>query len=324
MLIAGVPTMALALMAAGCGGSSSGTDGGGGGNGGDDDYSIGIVQFSSSDETSERVVQGYGEYADDQGWEYSKVDPQGSVDKAISAMNDFVQKGVDAIVVSVFPSETLTAGIRAATAAGIPVISIVGGTADGVPMSADAGRPNAEEISQLLVDDLGRSGDVLVLGFSAGLPCVGREEALMDALEGTDIEVTREEVPIPGQVEAGTRVTQAWLAEHSEGSGPLAVWGCFDDPALGAISAIRQAGRDDVLVYGINGTPAAIRAVQDGDMRATAFADALGVGRSLAEETPSVIEGGPGAEARDVPLPTYLITVDTYDDFAAAHPEAVG
>jgi ribose transport system substrate-binding protein len=113
MLIAGVPTMALALMAAGCGGSSSGAGGGDGGSGGDDDHSIGIVQFSSSDETSERVVQGYVEYADDQGWEYSKVDPQGSVDKAISAMNDFVQKGVDAIVVSVFPSETLTAGIRA-------------------------------------------------------------------------------------------------------------------------------------------------------------------------------------------------------------------
>lgn len=319
-LIAGVSLSALLLVTAACGGSSSGADGGGAG----EDYSIGIVQFSSSDETSETVVQGYVEYAEDQGWEYSKVDPQGAVDRAISAMNDFVQKGVDAIVVSVFPSESLTAGIRAATAAGIPVISIVGGTAEGVPMSADAGRPNAEEISDLLIEDLGGEGDVLVLGFSAGLPCVGREEELMDALGDTDIEVTREEVPIPGQVEAGTRIAQAWLADHPEGSGPLAVWGCFDDPALGAVSALRQAGRDDVLVYGINGTPAAIRAVQDGDMRATAFADALGVGRSLAEETPSVIEGGPGADARDVPLPTYLITVDTYDDFAEAHPEALG
>ena len=316
-LTAGGSLTALLCLTAACGGSPSGADG-------PDDYSIGIVQFSSSDETSERVIQGYVEYAEDQGWEYSKVDPQGSVDKAISAMNDFVQKGVDAIVVSVFPSESLTAGIRAATAADIPVISIVGGTADGVPMSADAGRPNAEEISELLVEEMGGTGDLLVLGFSAGLPCVGREEELMDALDGTDIELTREEVPIPGQVEAGNRVAQAWLAEHQKGSGPLSIWGCFDDPALGAVSALRQARRDDVLVFGINGTPAAIRAVRAGDMRATAFADAIGVGRSLAEQTPSVIEGGPGADARDVPLPTYLVTIESFDDFAKAHPEAIG
>ncbi|WP_028656266.1 sugar ABC transporter substrate-binding protein [Nocardioides sp. J54] len=316
-LAAGLSLTALSLVVAACGGESSAEEGA------DERYTIGIVQFSSSDETTETVIRGYVEYAEEQGWEYSKVDPQGSVDRAISAMNDFVQKGVDAIVVSVFPSDSLTAGVRAASAADIPVISIVGGTAEGVPMSADAGRPNAEEISDLLIDDLGGSGEVLVLGYSAGLPCVGREEQLMDALDGTDIEVTREEVPIPGQVEAGTRIAQGWLADRPKGSGPLAVWGCFDDPSLGAVSALRQADRDDVLVYGINGTPAAVRAVRDGDMRATAFADAFGVGRDLAEQTPAVIEAGPGADARDVPLPTFLVTEDTYDEFATTHPEAV-
>jgi len=319
-LMVGVPLTALLLLTAACGEDSSSASN----EQSDQGYSIGIVQFSSSDETSEKAVQGYVEYAEEQGWDYSKVDPQGSVDKAISAMNNYVQKGVDAIVVSVFPSESLTAGVRAATAAGIPVISIVGGTAEGVPMSADAGRPNSEEVSELLVADLGGKGDVLVLGFSGGLPCVGREEALMDALDGAEIEVTRDEVPIPGQVEAGTRITQAWLAKHPAGSGPLAVWGCFDDPALGAISALRQADRDDVLVYGINGTPAALRAVQDGDMRATAFADALGVGRELAEKTPDVIEAGPGGSPQDVPLPTFLVTQDTYAEFAGQYPDALG
>jgi ribose transport system substrate-binding protein len=30
----------------------------------------------------------------------------------------------------------------------------------------------------------------------------------------------------------------------------LAIWGSWDDPAIGAISALRQQGRTDVKVYG--------------------------------------------------------------------------
>lgn len=314
-VLAGATLSALTLAAAGCGSDQHVGDGG------EDAYSIGIVQFSSADETTEAVIRGYVEYAEEKGWEVSKVDPQGSVDKAISAMNDYVQKDVDAIVTAVFPSESLTAGVRGASAAGIPVISIVGGTADGVPVSADAGAPNAAEQADLLVKDLGGTGQVLVLGYSSGLPCQGREEQLMDAIEGSAIEVTRNEVPIPGQVEAGTQFTQAWLAKHSASTGPLAVWGCFDDPALGAVSALKQADRNDVLVYGINGTPAALRAVEGGDLRATAFVDVAAVGKTLAERTPSIIDAGPDAPAENIPIPSFLVTAETFDKFAATYPE---
>lgn len=311
----GASLSALALASAACSGDTSS------GAAATETTSIGIVQFSSADETTEAAIRSYVKHAEAKGWEVSTVDPQGSVDKAISAMNDYVQKDVDAIVTAVFPSDSLTAGVRAATAAGIPVISIVGGTADGVPISADAGAPNAAEQAELLVKDLGGTGEVLVLGYSSGLPCQGREERLMEAIEGTDIDVTRNEVPIPGQVEGGTRFTQAWLAKHPSDSEPLAVWGCFDDPALGAVSALKQAGRDDVFVYGINGTPAALRAVEAGDLRATAFVDVLSIGKTLADRTPGIIEAGPNAPLEDVPIPSFLVTMETYGDFAEAYPE---
>lgn len=304
------------VSAAACGGSSDSAD-----DGGDSSYTIGIVQFSASDETTEKAINAYVDYADKEGWKTSKVDPQGSVDKAISAMNDYVQKNVDLIIVAVFPSDSLTAGVRAATAAGIPVMSFSGGTAEGVTISADAGRPNSKEVSAKLVSDLGGTGDLLVLGYKSGLPCLGREQELDDQLKDTTIKVTRNEVPIPGQVEGGTQFTQAWLAKHPEGSGNLAIWGCFDDPALGAISALRQAGRTDVKVYGINGTPAAVKAVQDGDMTATAFLDVVAAGTQLAEKTPEVIKAGPDADPQDLPIPTFLVTKDSYADFAAKYPD---
>ena len=309
----GTALAGVLLTAAACGGSSGD---------GDSAYTIGIVKFASSDQTSEEAIAGFREYAESQGWETSAIDPQGAVDKANGSMQDFVQKKVDLIVTAVFDSGTLTAGAQAAKAAGIPVISISGGTADGITANLDAGVSNGEPVAQQLVEDLGGEGEVLVLGYKSGLPCIGREQALDDALAGTSITTTRNEVPIPGQVEASTQFAQAWLAKNPEGSGPLAVWGCFDDPALGAIAAINSAGRDDVQVYGINGQPGAINAIEAGDMRATVYLLATEAGGHFAELVPEFVDGGVDAEPQEIELTNVLVTTDTIDQFLAEYPDS--
>jgi ribose transport system substrate-binding protein len=314
-----VAALALTVTAA-CGSSDSGGSGGGGS--GDGKYTIGIVKFASSDQTSEQAIAGFRDYAKKQGWETSAVDPQGAVDKANGSMQDFVQKKVDLIVTAVFDSSTLTAGAQAAKAAGIPVVSISGGTADGITANLDAGVSNGKPVAEQLVTDLEGKGEVLVLGYKSGLPCIGREEALNDALKSTGITTTRNEVPIPGQVEASTQFAQAWLAKHPKGSGPLAVWGCFDDPALGAISAIKSAGRDDVLVYGVNGQPGAINAIDAGDMRATVYLLATEAGENFAKLVPEFVDGGVDAEPREVDLTNVLVTTDTIKDFLVEYPNA--
>ena len=318
--IGGVFAAALALtVTAACGSSDSGGSSSGGG---DKTYSIGIVKFASSDQTSEQVIEGFIDHAKKQGWETSAVDPQGAVDKANGAMQTFVQKKVDLIVTAVFDSKTLTAGAQAAKAAGIPVISVAGGTADGIVANLDAGASVGKPVAEQLVKDMEGKGELLVLGYKSGLPCIGREQALDDALKGTSIKTTRNEVPIPGQVEGSTQFAQAWLAKHPKGSGPLAVWGCFDDPALGAIAAIKSAGRDDVLVYGINGQPGAINAIEAGSFRATVFLLAPAAGVSFAKLVPEFVKGGVDAKPQEVSLTNVLVTTDTIDQFLTEYPDA--
>jgi ribose transport system substrate-binding protein len=289
-----------------------------------DSLTIGVVRFASSDPASESILNAYVDYAEDQGWSVSSVDSQGAPDKAISGISNYVQKDVDLILIGVFPSNTLAAGVRQAEAAGIPVVSVGGGTAEGVQASLDFGRSNAEGTSNLLIDDLGGEGEVLLLGYKSGLPCVGREEEFVDQIESTSIEVTRQEVPIPGQVEASTEFTRAWLATHPTGTGKLAIWGCFGDPALGAIAALREAGRTDVLVYGHDGTPAAIEAVRSGDLRATSFFDPAAEGGTLGELTPQLIEAGVEADPRDLAPTMHLVTPDNVAEFLEEFPDALG
>ena len=88
-----------------------------------------------------------------------------------------------------------------------------------------------------------------------------------------DIKVSKNEVRIPGYFEDGAQYANAWLASHPAGQENLAIWGCWDDPAIGAIGALRSQGRDDVEVYGINGNAQALENIKNGHMTATAWQD---------------------------------------------------
>ena len=313
------------LLAAGCGSDSNdagdsataaGTSSGSSGK----KYDVGIVAFAAADQTSSQAIAGYKAEAAKLGYDVTVVDPQGSVDKAVGAMQDLVQKRVDMMMVTVFPSTALTAGLRAAKAAGIPVVSLSGGLADGVQVNYDSGVAAGKELADELVKETGGTGDLLALGYRSGLPCIGREKSLDAAIAPTSIKKTRNEVPIPGQVEASTQFTQAFLAKHKSGG---IVWGCFDDPALGAIAAIKQAGRKNVKVYGINGQPAALKAIQDKAMNATVWLDVTGAGTEIAKNTGKYVEAGVDAKQVDTPVPDELVTQENVDQFLADHPDAL-
>lgn len=286
-------------------------------------YTVGIVGFAAADPTSQLAIKGYTDEAKIKGWKVSTVDPQGSPDKAVAAIQDFVLKKVDLIAVTVFPSSSLAAGLQQAKAAGIPVVSLSGGLADGVQVNWDTGYPQGKTLADNLVAETGGKGNLLVLGYKSGLPCVGREQALDDDIKKTQLAVTRDEVPIPGQVEAGTRFAHAWLANHPNNGAGMTIWGCFDDPSIGAITAIKQAGRSGIRVYGINGTPSALKAVQAGDMDATIFLDVYSGGKQVADATPGYIAAGVNAKPKNVPLPSVVVDKDNVARFLHDHPSAL-
>jgi ribose transport system substrate-binding protein len=313
------------LVAAGCGSSSdddsSKATASGGSSSSGKKYNVGIVAFAAADQTSSQAIAGYKAEAAKLGYKVTVVDPQGSVDKAVGAMQDLVQKRVDLMMVTVFPSTSLTAGLRAAKAANIPVVSLSGGLADGVQVNYDSGVAAGKPVADELMKDTGGQGDLLALGYRSGLPCIGREQSLDAAIKGSGIKKTRNEVPIPGQVEASTQFTQAFLAKHK--SGTLSVWGCFDDPSVGAIAAIKQAGRKDIKVYGVNGQPNALKAIQDKDMTATVWLDVTGAGTEIAKNTDKYVKAGVGAKAVDTPVPYELVNQANVDKFLADHPDAL-
>jgi len=287
-------------------------------NGGEDKRVLGIVQFSGSDVFSNSALEGGEAHAKKQGWDVKVVDAHGSVDEMNAAMTNLVTTGADALLVSVFPSEALAAGVASAVEAGVPVASWGGGPSDGVQFAAEVG---LDDVSQQMVDDLGGKGEILALGYRPGLPCQHREEKLDEVLKGTSIQQTKQQITIPGQVESAQAAASAWAAAHPAGDTPLAIWACFDDPATGVVAALRDLGRTDILTYGNNGTQSSVSLVETGELTATQWINSPKQGADLVTLLLSYIEDPESAEVPQlIGGETVVVTKDSVEEFLASKP----
>lgn len=305
----------LALPLVGCSNSESGSD---------DQFDLAIVSISPSEANNARFIKGVEEAVAELGWKVSVTDAHGSADEANAAIQNFVTRKVDAIIDMVFPVTSLASGLRVASEAKIPVGTWGGGMGTAVVVTNGSGGLHSIPIVEQMIKDMEGKGDVLALTYRTGQVAREREDVLDKAFaDYPDIKVTKNEVKIPGYLQDGAQYANAWLASHPSGSSKLAIWGSWDDPALGAISSLKQQDRKDVLVYGQNGNADAIKAVREGWMTATAWQDSYSEGIKMVEVLVEAIEKGDDWEPIAAEIPAVLITKDNVEQFIKDHPEAI-
>ncbi|WP_062118023.1 sugar ABC transporter substrate-binding protein [Aureimonas sp. AU40] len=286
---------------------------------------LGIVSISATEANNVRYIAGATAAAEKAGWTVSVIDAAGSADQANSAIQNFAGRGAGAIIDMVFPYSSIGAGLAAAKDAGIPVVTWGGGLGSSVAATNGSGAPIAQPVIEKMIADLGGKGNLLALTYRTGEVCRNREVLLDEMLKASPgITVTKNEVRIPGYFEDGAQYANAWLASHPAGDGNLAIWGCWDDPAIGAIGALRQQSRDDVKVYGVNGNAQAIENVQNGHMTATAWEDSYSEGQRMVEMLDEIKKAGAGWTPKAAEVPAVLVTRDSVADFVKQHPEALG
>ncbi len=286
---------------------------------------IGIVSISANEANNARYIQGAEAAAKEIGWEVSVIDAAGSADQANAGIQNFVQRGAAAVIDMVFPYTSIGAGLAAAGDANVPVVTWGGGIGSTVAATNGSGGPMAEPVVEMMLDAMDGSGSILALTYRTGEVCRNREVVLDEMVaEYPDITVTKNEVRIPGYFEDGAQYANAWLASHPANSENLAIWGCWDDPAIGAIGSLRQQARDDVKVYGVNGNAQAIENIRNGHMDGTAWEDSYTEGYDMVKLLPEIIEAGDAWEPVAREVPAILVTAETVEEFVTAHPDALG
>lgn len=285
---------------------------------------VGVVSISATEANNVRYINGATKAADELGWAVNVVDAAGNADQANAAIQNFAQVGAAAIIDMVFPWSSIGAGLDAAKTANIPVVSWGGGLGSTVAATNGSGGPMAIPVVDLMVKNMGGKGSILALTYRTGEVCRNREE-VMDSIVAKypDIKVTKNEVRIPGYFEDGAQYANAWLASHPADSEPLAIWGCWDDPAIGAIGSLRAQNRTDVKVYGINGNAQALENIKNGFMTATAWQDSFSEGYNMVKMLDEIKKAGAAWQPTAAEVPAVLVTADTVGDFAKMHPEAL-
>jgi ribose transport system substrate-binding protein len=288
-----------------------------------DAKTLGIVALIANDALNIEVIGGATEAAKKAGWEVKVIDTQASADQANAAMRSFVTQGVDAIFVLAFASSAISSGLEAAKEAKIPVATWGGEIVDGIVVTT-SGLTVGEDSIDFLLGKVKEPANILAITFHPGKLCLDRGIAFEKGVEGkSGLKVTYNEVTVPGQVQNGNAIASAWLTGNPEGSDkPLAIWSCWDEPMQGAVAALRQAGRTDVVTVSINGSPQGVQLVKDGDMTATVWQPAFAEGEAVFQAILDSIAAGDAWTPKVIEIPGIVVSADNVDKFLAEHGNA--
>lgn len=288
------------------------------------DKTLGIVALLANDALNIAVINGATESAKAAGWQVKVIDTQASADQANAAMNSFAAQKVDAIFVLAFPSSSLGSGLAAARDAGIPVASWGGEIVDGIVVTTSGQQVGDDSVNYLL-SKVGDKANILALTFHPGKLCIDRGVGFDAGVKGKDgLTVNYAEVTVPGQVQFGNATAAAWLTAHPGGDGtPLAIWSCWDEPMTGAVAAVRQAGRTDVMTVSINGSAQALDLVKNGDMTATVWQPAFEEGKQVFQAILDSMQAGAGWTPKVIQIPGIVVTKENVEQFLADHPDGM-
>jgi len=299
------------------------------GDGGDEEQVyLGIVGYSDAVAQSNEVLQTIVELGEAEGWkvEFQNANPAGDAASANSIMQVMLTKGANILVTANFDPDQLATGISAAKEAGVPVLAASAGKlADGVSWASDVGYVPA--MGDAIKADYADYDEVQVLNLTYLLatPGQGRNRLIQDvAADDPKFKLTDNEVPIPGAVQGGRDSTAAWLAAHppKEGVG-LVIYAVFDQPAEGAVAALKQAGRTDVGIYSYDATPQGLALVKEGYILGNIWNGGDGQSKQIFTAVKDVLAGKYTAENPQLdPVAFELITPDNVADFEKEHPES--
>jgi ribose transport system substrate-binding protein len=289
---------------------------------------LGIIGFSAADATLNKTAQELQRQADELGWEtdYQAANPAGDSASANSIMQVMIQKGATMIMTLAFDTDTMAAGIAAATAAGVPVLAMSAGKlSDGVVWASNVGY--VPDMGDLIKENYKDSEkvEVLNLTYLLATPGQGRNQLIKDVADDeSKFTLTDKDVPIPGAVQGGRDFTAAWLSAHPPTDGvDLMIYAVFDQPAEGAVAALKQAGRTDVAIYSYDATPAGLALVKEGYIVADIQNGRAAQATQAIEAAQRVVSGELTIDKPElVPAAFYIVTTDNVAQYEKDFPAA--
>ncbi|WP_442582795.1 ABC transporter substrate-binding protein [Mesorhizobium sp. ASY16-5R] len=173
--------------------------------------------------------------------------------KQSAQFDNFIQAGVDLIIVSAVDSKAIGAAIKRAQDAGIPVVA-VDNTADGAQATITTDNVTAgKQACEYIASKLGGKGNLIIVNGPPVSGVIDRVKGCKEVLAASpDIKILSEDQNGIGTREGGLNITTGLLTAHDDVN---AIFTINDPSAIGADLAAKQLNRSGIIITTVDGSP---------------------------------------------------------------------
>ena len=286
-------------------------------------FKVGYLCNNFND-TFQTVIEGYAKaLAEKEGVEYVYADGGEDILKQQDQIHAFIAEGVDALIVVPIDTSAVEPIIEAAAAAKIPLVFVNRNPfADLDPEEypentyyvgseeTDAGKFQAEYALELL-GEKDEIGYAILVGILSNQGAIARTQGNKDALETFKNYKFLAEQNGDWQRDQGMTITENWLTAY--GDELKLILANNDEMALGAVEATEAAGREDIVIMGVDLIPDAKQAIIDGRLDASVMQDGKGQGEGAMMVALAALRGEEPDPYTKVPF--VLATPENIADF---------
>lgn len=308
-------TAALVWALAACG-SDDEPGGGDNGGGGEEGGTIAIITVDPSNPYWKTEVDVAVAEAEALGYETTVNAHLNDPDEQNQFIDAAISQDVAAIILDPAGADESVGAVQKATDAGIPVFLVNAEISEQGIAKSQLVSNNAQGATlgaQAFADAMGGEGTYVELfGNPTDNNAKVRSDAYAEVLsQYPDLELLQTETANWDRVQ-GKEKMDVLLQAHPDVDGVISG---NDEMALGAIEALRDAGKlDDVLVLGFDGNQDAVEAVKAGEMVATSLQPIVEVTTKAVEQADTYLRTGEtGVDSEKQAIDCILITSDNAD-----------
>ncbi len=230
---------------------------------GDPGRTIGVSLLTRAHVFYRDLEDGLRAAAEEHDYELLITAAEWDASRQIAQMEDFITRGVDAMVVSPVDSSGIGTGVRAANRAGIPVFTadIASFNGDVVAHIASDNIAGGRLAGEYLVELLDGRGKVAIINQPIVTSTLDRVQGFREVLQAyPEIEIVAD-VNGDGVRDRALRAASDVLQANPELDGVFAI---NDDSALGTLDAVEDFGRENIVIIGYDAIPPARDAIMKG------------------------------------------------------------
>jgi ribose transport system substrate-binding protein len=273
------------------------------------------------------LSEGIEKVVKDKGYEYQALDSHNSAQTQLQNAQDAIARGVAGIIISPTDSSTAPSVLQLAKNANIPVVIADIGTNSGdyvsfiISDNYEGAKGVGEALAKALKAKGWDSGSVgLVTISQARKNGQARTAGFRDALKAAGI-----------TKEAGLQQMQSYTADETfkfvqdmltANPDMKGLWIQTDQPAIGALRAIKAARKDgQLLLAAFDGIPEFVDLLKSGQIVASGMQQPYLMGEKSAEAMFSHLEGG--TPEKQILVPILIVTSDNIDQVLPTVKETV-